>query len=356
MMERWQHPLLLLWITAGVVSNILGSNAAENGTLQAKNLTNVSLQVIPQSDNSSSVTKLVIEGSLITLNETDRLALASYPKLVELHLNGNQVTGVPAKFFDVVPLLKVLSLSGNKISSLDPESFSGLKLLTELDLSHNLLTSVHTQLFTQLSKLQVLKLQANPWNCSCPLQSSREVKAGGVSTGGPQVTCAPLEDETGRDFLKAIGVCYPPSPPPTFTTVPKEAPTPVSVGRSSSSATLLTTLTNQSRNNRAQTPVLGNTWKFTACVAALALCSLMLIMLAIKGPSWYKLYHNYRHRRLHQDELEEDPVSTIFTETMRQHQTFIFEEDNGQIEEDGEEGEEEEEDGYFEDPYIKREE
>lgn len=100
--------------------------------------------------------------------------------------------------------------------------------------------------------------------------------------------------------------------------------------------------------------MLGNTWKFTACVAALALCSLMLITLAIKGPSWYKLYHNYRHRRLHQDELEEDPVSTIFTETMRHHQTFIFEEENGQIEEYGEE--EEEEDVYFEDPYIKREE
>ncbi|TKS88061.1 Leucine-rich repeat-containing protein 19 [Collichthys lucidus] len=350
-MERWQHPLLLLWITAVVVLDIMGSNAAENGTL-VKNLTNESLQVIPRNDNSSIVTKLVIEGSLITLNETDRLALASYPKLVELHLNGNQVTGVPARYFSVVPLLKVLSLSGNKISSLDPQSFSGLKLLTKLDLSNNLLTSVHTQLFTQLSKLQALKLQANPWNCSCPLLSSGEVRG---STGGPQVTCASLEDETGRDFLKAIGVCYPPSPPPAFTTVPKEAPTSVSVGQSSSSTTLLTTLTNQSRNNRAQTPVLGNTWKFTACVAALALCSLMLITLAIKGPSWYKLYHNYRHRRLHQDELEENSVSTIFTETMRHHQTFIFEEENRQIEEDGEE-EEEEEDVYFEDPYIKREE
>lgn len=79
----------------------------------------------------------------------------------------------------------------------------------------------------------------------------------------------------------------------------------------------------------------------------------MLMVLAIKGPSWYKLYHNYRHRRLHQDELEEDPVSTVFTETMRHHQTFTFEPENGQIEEDVEE---EEEDEYFEDPYIKREE
>lgn len=83
---------------------------------QVKNLTNKQLQVIPQSGNSSSVTKLVIEGSLITLNDTDRLALASYPRLVELHLDGNLVTSIPAKYFSVVPQLRVLSLSRNKIS------------------------------------------------------------------------------------------------------------------------------------------------------------------------------------------------------------------------------------------------
>lgn len=45
-------------------------------------------------------------------------------------------------------------------------------------------------------------------------------------------------------------------------------------------------------------------------------------------------------------------MSTVFSETGRylNHQTFTFEQDNGQIEV------EEEEDGYFEDPYIKREE
>lgn len=83
---------------------------------QVKNLTNKLLQVIPHSCNSSSVTKLLIEGSLITLNETDRLALASYPRLVELHLDGNLVTSIPAKYFSVVPHLRVLSLSRNKIS------------------------------------------------------------------------------------------------------------------------------------------------------------------------------------------------------------------------------------------------
>lgn len=59
----------------------------------------------------------MLEDSLITLNEEDRLALASYPNLEELHLDGNQVTHIPAKYFSVVPQLRVLSLSRNRIST-----------------------------------------------------------------------------------------------------------------------------------------------------------------------------------------------------------------------------------------------
>ncbi|XP_031156813.1 leucine-rich repeat-containing protein 19 isoform X2 [Sander lucioperca] len=351
-MERCRQPLLLLWLSAMLAMNNLGSNAevVEEDTL-VKNLTNKLLQVIPHSCNSSSVTKLLIEGSLITLNETDRLALASYPRLVELHLDGNLVTSIPAKYFSVVPHLRVLSLSRNKISSLDPESFSGLDVLAELDLSHNLLTSLHTQLLRRLNNLQVLNLQENPWNCSCPLLSSiGEVKAVGVTIEGLKVTCASQEKQAERDLLQATAMCYP-SPPPVFTT---DQQTPVNSQQFRGLSTMLKTTLASTQNhkiNKGQTPVLGNTWKFTACVAALALSTCMLIVCGIKGPSWYKLFHNYRHLRLHQeeDDEEEDVVSTVFSETGRylHHQTFTFEQESGQIEE---------EDGYFEDPYIKREE
>lgn len=77
----------------------------------------------------------------------------------------------------------------------------------------------------------------------------------------------------------------------------------------------------------------------------------MLIVFAIKGPSWYKLYHNYRHRQLGQDTDEgKDVASTGFSTRYLNHQTFTFKQSNGQIEE-----EEEEKDEYFEDPYIKKE-
>ena len=80
-----------------------------------RNLTDKSLEVIPHSGNSL-ITKLVIEGTQITLNEVDRKALASYGTLAELHLDGNRATAVRAKYFSVVPGLRVLSLSRNNIS------------------------------------------------------------------------------------------------------------------------------------------------------------------------------------------------------------------------------------------------
>lgn len=82
---------------------------------QGVDFSNKSLQAIPLNVNCS-VSKLVIDQNLITLNETDRKALASYPKLTELYLDENMVTAIPAEYFSVVPNLTVLSLSRNKIS------------------------------------------------------------------------------------------------------------------------------------------------------------------------------------------------------------------------------------------------
>ncbi|KAI4806742.1 hypothetical protein KUCAC02_017553 [Chaenocephalus aceratus] len=80
---------------------------------------------------------------------------------------------------------------------------------------------------------------------------------------------------------------------------------------------MLKTTQSQKPIDKDQKPVLGHTWKFTACVAALAMCSSMLIVCGVKGPSWYKLFYNYRHRRLHQEE-DEDVVSTVFSGTGRE--------------------------------------
>lgn len=347
-MDRCQNHLLMLSLTAVIALNTLGNNA-EIVEQHVTNLTKTLLQVIPPSENKSSVTKLILERNLISLSESDRLALATYSNLTDLHLDENLVIHIGAKYFSVVPHLRVLSLSRNNISSLDPEAFSGLGDLRKLDLSHNQLTNLPVVLLQGLKHLQVLNLQENPWNCLCELlQSIREVKEAGVSFAAPNTICASPEEVTGTHLLETTSMCFQSPPlsntdspkPPLTTTMPRPAFT-----------------SNQSSNNsrdQTPTPVLGNTWKFAACVAALALTTSSLIICAVKGPSWYKLFYNYRHQRLHQADEGDDGekvVSTAFSQQWH-HQTYRFEQEDAKRVT----AHEEEEDEYFEDPYIKREE
>nr|XP_057916791.1 leucine-rich repeat-containing protein 19-like [Doryrhamphus excisus] len=336
-------PLRLLWLVT-----IVAITTETHGLVQ--NLTNKSLPAIPPNGRNSSVTKLLMEGNQVTLSEGDKLALASYSQLVELYLDANKVTRIPVMYFSVVPQLRVLSLSRNQIDRLEPNALSGLDALMVMNMSYNQLTSLPAQLLRGLNHLQVVDLQGNPWNCSCPLLGHiEEIRASGVTIAGPNTKCASPEGQAGRDLFEAIAQCYPTSPPsstaqPTHTTGDLlQSP-------------LLSTLpgmmqtSSQDYNfNGKQIPVSGNTWKFAACVVALALTTSMLIVCAIKGPSWYRLYHNYRHRQLRQEENEDNhTASSIYSETGRymNQQTFTFDRHGAQEEEDAQ---------YFEDPYIRTE-
>ncbi|XP_075309133.1 uncharacterized protein LOC142370441 [Odontesthes bonariensis] len=386
MKGRCCRPLLLLWLTA-VVGTTKGNapKAVEEEVVLVKNLTNKLLPVIPYNDNNALVTILAIEENQITLNELDQQALASYPALVELHLDGNLVTSVPAKFFSGLQQLRVLSLARNDISSLDPEAFSGLDLLKELDLSHNELTKLPTQLITGLTNLQTLNLLENPWNCSCPLLSisgkMRPASTIGITihllTSCSVHTAWTHQEDTNT--TRRTGWKQPGGHSSEFhITSTNTTNTTNSTNTTNTTNTTNSTNSTNTTNTTNTTKVLGlnhyvedhivtksglqhqqrydsdhgNTWKFTACVAALALTTFMLIISAVKGPSWYKSFHNYRHRQLHQedDQEGEDIGSTVLSETMRylNHQTFTFEEQHTQTED------EEQEDGYFEDANIKR--
>ncbi|XP_028288419.1 SLIT and NTRK-like protein 6 isoform X2 [Parambassis ranga] len=250
-MERHRLPLLLLSTVICAVSAM--ENAAEPPIIEPliRNFTNKNLQVIPGHDGNVTVTTLVMEGNLITLSEEDRQALATYPALQELHLEGNMITGVPAKYFSVLPRLRVLSLSRNNLSSLDPEAFAGLDFLTELDLSQNLLMSLPAQL-RGLKDLQMLILKDNPWNCSCPLLSTiKDMNAANVSIGGPQVICASPAEQAGKSLLGATALCFP-SPTPTVNIDPETPTAPAQTQQSQSSTAMLMTTLSTSQNRSSE--------------------------------------------------------------------------------------------------------
>uniref|UniRef100_UPI003AAD3D63 leucine-rich repeat-containing protein 19-like n=1 Tax=Centroberyx gerrardi TaxID=166262 RepID=UPI003AAD3D63 len=318
------------------------------------NLTNRALQVIPHGGNRPCV-KLVFKGNQIILNETDRLALATYSGLAELHLDSNLVTVIPAKYFSVVPDLRVLHLSRNNISRLDPEAFSGLDDLVELDLSHNLLEVLDSNTTDNLGHLRSLDLQENPWNCSCLLlHSIGELNASGVAIdimGKAQLVCWSQGRPYVSSQMQVVGASGARGP----VCLSREA----SWWRSSGgysymlpiTATLLyckTTTTNITSTEN-QTPVLGNTWKFTLCVAAIALSTSMVIVCAIKWPTWHKLLSSYRHQRLREEDNEEEEVVPGHRLDAQQPEMFTYGQENGRAEK-----EEEEEDGYIEDLYIER--
>lgn len=103
-------------------------------------------------------------------------------------------------------------------------------------------------------------------------------------------------------------------------------------------------------------PLVGNTWKFLVGVVIFALCTSMVILCAVKSPSWYKLIFNYRHRRLREEEgprvLTKGRYSNFSLET-EQTETSAQELEEGLDGELRDDEEVEDDDGFIEDRYIE---
>ncbi|XP_058798231.1 protein slit isoform X2 [Phymastichus coffea] len=84
---------------------------------------------------------------------------------VELRLEQNGITEIPAKAFSPYRKLRRIDLSNNKIRKVAADAFHGLKFLESLVLYGNKITELPSGIFQGLTNLQLLLLNANEISC-----------------------------------------------------------------------------------------------------------------------------------------------------------------------------------------------
>jgi len=108
---------------------------------------------------------LTIHGSLPKLSFD---AFTSVPSLKRLDLSECGIHKISVDAFYSLTQLKYLDLNTNNLTALSPGIFDTLSSLTELYLQDNQITELPLGLFASIS-LKVLRVNNNPWICSCYL-------------------------------------------------------------------------------------------------------------------------------------------------------------------------------------------
>uniref|UniRef100_A0A671QVU9 Leucine rich repeat containing 19 n=1 Tax=Sinocyclocheilus anshuiensis TaxID=1608454 RepID=A0A671QVU9_9TELE len=204
-------------------------------------MSNASLTEIPE-DTPTNITEWILSNNSLVMSASDINPLQKYRRITVLDLSYNLIQMLPPRAFDKLTNLDILKLRGNRLQTLDINIFKGLRNLKSLD------------------------LKENPWNCSCSLTSLiKELNDSGILIG------------ENKPFI----TCYTPQK------------TAVLDGNPSCSI--------QASTIKTSTHTGSHSWKFLLGVVALTLSTSMLIVCAVKSPSWYKLLFNYRHQRLRED-------------------------------------------------------
>ncbi|KAM9441223.1 leucine-rich repeat-containing protein 19-like [Clarias gariepinus] len=304
---------------------------------------NKSLKNIPATYNVN-ITSLILHNNSIVMNSSDTEALNKYSKLTKLDLSYNLIMELPNGAFSALSNLDTIYLRGNKLQTMRNETFANLKNLKTLDLTDN------------------------PWNCTQKLLTLMKWMNEKGLQMGENATCANPRSLAGKRILNVLQTTtekLPPVTSSTATTQSKPASTSTTVTastknyitrRSPPHAEVTTGSKNTVSSKGTETKQdgkLGTTsWMFLTGVIMIIICTSMILVCAVKSPTWYKMLFNYRHQRLR--EAEEPSIFNTgrysnFSLDTEQTETSAHELDQGLT------GPTEDEDGFIEDGYIQPE-
>ncbi len=86
-----------------------------------------------------------------------------------LSITESSLKAVDVEFLTNLPSLRVLYLSHNNISYIHPHAFNNVSSLNVLDLRFNNLDYLGENMFENLTAIREVRLEGNPWDCSCGL-------------------------------------------------------------------------------------------------------------------------------------------------------------------------------------------